>query len=114
MFGKFATYGRLWDTASLTPWYSYPSHQGWVDDDQSLAIRYQFVNQRNLRGIMIWALGYDGARTEAWDALKTAFGKAPDPPPDAGTDAGVDAGTAEPPISIRLSVSMRSPLARRC
>ncbi len=84
-FGKFSTYGRLWDSASQTPWYRYSlngqEHQGWVDDGQSLALKYQFVNARNLAGIMIWALGYDAGRTESWDAIKTAFGSAPPPPP---------------------------------
>ena len=86
-FGKFSTYGRLWDSASQTPWYRYSlsgqEHQGWVDDPQSLALKYQFVNAKKLAGIMIWALGYDAGRTEAWDAIKTAFGNAPPPPPTA-------------------------------
>ena len=84
-FGQFSTYGRLWDSASQTPWFRYSlsgqEHQGWVDDGQSLALKYQFVNVKNLAGIMIWALGYDAGRTESWDAIKTAFGSAPPPPP---------------------------------
>lgn len=92
--GKFATYGRLWDPGSQTPWYEYAAsgqeHQGWVDDGQSLALKYQVVNSKDLAGIMIWALGYDSGRTEAWDAIRTAFVAIP-PSPDAGTpDAGND------------------------
>ena len=85
VFGKFSTYGRPWDSASQTPWYQYSlsgqEHQGWVDDGQSLALKYQFVNATNLAGIMIWALGYDAGRTESWDAIKTAFGNGPPPQP---------------------------------
>jgi hypothetical protein len=85
VFANFATYGRLWDSPSQTPWYRYMSgaqqRQAWVEDDQSLALKYQYVNSKNLAGIMIWALGYDGARTESWDAIKTAFGSGPPPPP---------------------------------
>ena len=85
VFARFSTWGRLWDSASSTPWYQYSAsgqqHQGWVDDGQSLALKYQFVNAKNLAGIMIWALGYDSGRTESWGAIKTAFGSAPPPPP---------------------------------
>jgi spore germination protein YaaH len=88
VFGKFSTYGRLWDSASQTPWYRYSAsaqnHQGWVDDDQSLALKYAYVSSKGLAGIMIWALGYDGARTEAWSAIETAFGATTPPPTTPG------------------------------
>ena len=87
VFGKFSTYGRLWDSSSQTPWYRYSAstqnHQGWVDDGESLALKYDYVNSKNLAGIMIWALGYDTGRTEAQDAIEAAFGSAPAPPPTA-------------------------------
>src|SRR6266550_3156718 len=71
VFTKFATYGRIWDTASQTPWYAYAAagqpRQGWVEDGESLARKYRFARTRDLAGVMIWALGYDGARTEAWN-----------------------------------------------
>lgn len=76
-FARFSLYGRLWDTPSQTPWYEYSvsaqEHEGWVDDGQSLALKYQLVNSKNLAGIMIWALGYDNGRTEAWQAIQDAF-----------------------------------------
>src|ERR1700682_5076166 len=84
VFGKFATYGRLWDPASQTPWYRYSAgaqqRQGWVDDDQSLALKFSLVNQKALAGVMVWALGYDSGRPEAWDALRSAFRQDPPPP----------------------------------
>ncbi|HUJ26081.1 MAG TPA: glycosyl hydrolase family 18 protein [Myxococcales bacterium] len=76
-FAKFTAYGRLWDSPSQTPWYAYDAggqeHEGWVDDGQSLALKYQLVNSQNLAGIMIWALGYDNGRTESWQAIQDAF-----------------------------------------
>ena len=81
VFGKFGNYGRLWDSASQTPWYHYTAssvdHQGWVDDGQSLGLKFQYVNQKGLAGIMIWALGYDTGRTEAWDQITANFVSAP-------------------------------------
>src|SRR5205085_4458102 len=47
VFARFASYGRLWDTSSQTPWFHYSSgaqdRQGWVDDDQSLALKYKLI-----------------------------------------------------------------------
>jgi spore germination protein YaaH len=89
-FAKYAAYGRLWDSASSTPWYTYAAsgqqHQGWVDDGQSLALKFQLVNSKALAGVMIWALGYDSGRGESWDAINAAF----------GTTGGTDAGVPEP------------------
>jgi spore germination protein YaaH len=71
------TYGALWDEESLTPWYRFYSggwNQGWYDDDQSLGLKYDMVTMAGLQGIGIWALGYDGSRSELWDELEECFG----------------------------------------
>lgn len=71
------TYGALWDEESLTPWYRFYSggwNQGWYDDDQSLGLKYDMVTMAGLQGIGIWALGYDGSRSELWDELEQCFG----------------------------------------
>jgi hypothetical protein len=47
--------------------------QGWIEDGESLALKFQLARSRDLAGVMIWALGYDGARTEAWTALQSSF-----------------------------------------
>jgi spore germination protein YaaH len=88
VFTKFTTYGRVWDTATQTPWYAYAAasqpRQGWVEDGESLALKYRFARTRDLAGVMIWALGYDGTRTEAWNALQSAyFPEVPIQPPPA-------------------------------
>jgi spore germination protein YaaH len=76
-FSKFNAHGRFWDMASQTPWYAYAAsgqpRQGWVEDGESLALKYRFARTRDLAGVMIWALGYDGTRAEAWDALQSAY-----------------------------------------
>ncbi len=53
---------------------------------------------------MIWALGYDGARTEAWDALKTAFGSAPPPPPTAPGALQIVSATFSGAVTASLHV----------
>ena len=71
-----AQYGKNWHSASQTPWYCYYNmqyYQGWYDDSLSLALKYTFAKSKNLGGVGMWALGYDGARSELWDALASAF-----------------------------------------
>lgn len=85
-FAKFAAYGRIWDAPSQTPWYAVAgqARQGWVDDAESLSLKYRFARTRDLAGVMIWALGYDGSRTEGWSTLQSAyFPEVPIQPPPA-------------------------------
>lgn len=73
---RAGTYGRLWDPESLTPWYRYQDggwNQGWFDDQESLALKYGLVTGSGMQGAGIWALGYDGSRTELWDCLEEWF-----------------------------------------
>jgi len=71
-------YGRLWEPESQTPWYDYSSgsqwFQGWYDDSLSLALKFNLINQQDLKGVAIWALSYDGQRQELQAALSNAFG----------------------------------------
>lgn len=69
------THGRRWDAASATPYYMHTTEQrqGWYDDSTSLAVKYDSVLSYGLGGIGIWALGYDGNRTELWSVLRNKF-----------------------------------------
>jgi len=70
-------YGKHWDSYSQTPWYTFNDgtnwHQCWYDDSLSLSLKYNLVLKKNLAGIGIWALGYDGPRKELWGALRDHF-----------------------------------------
>lgn len=89
-------YGIQWDNGDKMTWYRYtwlwgsgggcvscnpatnPNcdwRQGYFDNPNSLAAKYDFVNARNLGGIGIWALGYDVGRTELWDVIKDKFSR---------------------------------------
>ncbi len=72
-----AHYGKRWDTLTQTPWYTFNDgtnwHQCWYDDSLSLSLKYNLVLAKNLAGIGIWALGYDGSRQELWGALRDHF-----------------------------------------
>lgn len=72
------TYGRLWDTYSLTPWYRYYAegdgwHQCWYDDSFSLYLKFTQVRDSSLKGVGCWALGYDDGYDDVWNSIYSVF-----------------------------------------
>ncbi|MEA2608909.1 MAG: hypothetical protein QOJ75_1152 [Chloroflexota bacterium] len=78
--------GRQFDPVEGVAWTTYvrqnctatygcvdATRQLYFDDAQSLAAKYDLVNSYNLRGVGIWALGYDGTRPELYQVLKDKF-----------------------------------------
>ena len=66
----------MWDVVSQTPWIRWNDNgwnQVWYDDSLSLDLKYDFAIQKNLKGIGIWALGYDGNRSELWNLIEKKF-----------------------------------------
>jgi spore germination protein YaaH/flagellar hook assembly protein FlgD len=57
----------------------------YYDDATSLKAKYDLVNGYGLRGAGIWALGYDGARTELYQAIQDKFITDSIPPAIAGS-----------------------------
>jgi spore germination protein YaaH len=47
--------------------------QLYLDDAYALRSKYDIVNNYDLRGVGMWALGYDNARPELWTAIKDKF-----------------------------------------
>jgi len=78
---------QSWDSTGASPWASWWSPSAndpcgdnlgtpqelYYDDANSLGLKYDLINQNNLRGAGIWALGYDSGRTDLWGALHTHF-----------------------------------------
>ncbi|MDP3683382.1 MAG: glycosyl hydrolase family 18 protein, partial [Ignavibacteria bacterium] len=72
------SYGLLWENTQKTPWYRWKLndttwYQVWFDNDSSLGMKYDLAKSNNLKGIGMWALGYDGSRTELWNAIEKRF-----------------------------------------
>lgn len=44
------------------------------DDTRSLGIKYDFAKEKQLKGVGMWALGFDHGRGEMWDLLEEKFG----------------------------------------
>jgi hypothetical protein len=72
-----ANYGLKWSNTFQNSWYSYLSgstyHQVWYDNAQSMGLKYDLAVEENLMGIGMWALGYDGSRSELWDLIEEKF-----------------------------------------
>ena len=79
-------YGRLFDPVEGVAWTTYQkqnctatygcvnaTRELYYDDDQTLRAKYDLINQYDIRGAGIWALGYDGSRPELYQALKDKF-----------------------------------------
>lgn len=73
-------YGKLRETAALTPWYRYGDpnwQQCWYDDETSLGLKENHINDQDLAGMGIWALRYDGGHIALWNELEEHFGTVP-------------------------------------
>lgn len=67
-----------WDDVGKVGWMAYQTDGIWrmlfLDDERSLALKYQFAKKNNLGGVGMWALGFDNGKTELWSLLKEEFG----------------------------------------
>ena len=84
---QFATdNGRQYDPVEGVAWTSYQrqncsatygcvtaTRELYYDDAETLAAKYDLVNSYGIRGVGIWALGYDGSRPELYQVLKDKF-----------------------------------------
>ncbi len=67
-----------WNDLTLTPYLVYEDkyhriQQIHYEDTRSLSLKYDLVNQNNLAGIAIWALGYDAPYPDLWVQIKGKF-----------------------------------------
>lgn len=86
-------YGIKWSNTFQNSWFSYTDgtvdHQVWFDNDSSLGLKYDLAISRDLKGVGMWALGYDGARTELWNLINRKFGTGETPVPAVPTDLNI-------------------------
>ena len=68
-----------WNEEGKSPYFTYVSpdsgqlRTAYYENAQSLKYKYDLVNNNNLGGVGIWALGYDGGYDELWNALYDSF-----------------------------------------
>jgi spore germination protein YaaH len=93
-FGCAQSLQQHWDATFQGPWASWYSpatndpclgnhgsyRELYYDNAQSLGLKYDLVNGRGLRGIAIWALGYDSGTSDLWNEITAKFTVAKYPP----------------------------------
>ena len=83
---------KTWDEDSYTPYYHVTRDgvlkQVWYDDGKSFGAKVAYVVERDLGGIGIWALGYEGTLPHYWDAIEKHFTDVVKPPDEPDADAG--------------------------
>lgn len=62
-----------WNEDALSPYLSYErdgeTYVVYYENSRSLSYKLDFVNQLDLGGVAIWALGYEGDSRELWDVI---------------------------------------------
>ena len=62
-----------WNESALSPYISYEEdgeiYVVYYENSRSISYKLDFVNQLDLAGIAIWALGYEGDSRELWDVI---------------------------------------------
>lgn len=63
-----------WNDVALAPYISYKENNAtyliYYENSRSLSYKLDLVNQLDLGGIAIWALGYEGDSRELWDVIQ--------------------------------------------
>jgi len=66
-----------WNEAALSPFISYLEmgkiYVIYFENSRSLSYKLDLVNQLDLAGVAIWALGYEGDSRELWEVIKNKF-----------------------------------------
>ncbi len=94
-----------WSSNFKTPWFAWAedtSNQIWFDNDSSLSLKYELAKSLNLKGVGIWALGFDGNRTELWDLINKEFGNGEQIKPTPPVEFSV---TETSPSEVRIDFS---------
>jgi spore germination protein YaaH len=91
--------GKLWEAVSKSTYYHKSSggvlSQIWYDDGRSFHERVAYVDEMDLGGVGIWALGYEGAYPDLWDAIDAVLAPEVVPDPEPGPEP---VEHAEPPV----------------
>ncbi len=106
-FLQSQVYGRLWSTKYEVPYYVWEADnwmQVWFDDFESLGKKYDLALVNNLKGVGMWALGYDGQRQELWNLINLKFGSGALPPPSKPLSFNLS-GLGDKTISFNFEVS---------
>ena len=80
------TLGKGWEDQSKSTYYHKTSggelSQIWYDDGRAFEAKIAYVDEMDLGGVGIWALGYEGAYPDLWDAIDNVLASDVGPQPE--------------------------------
>lgn len=82
--GLALSHGLLRESVAQTPWCAWNSggwRQCWYDDTLSLGLKLDLAHTQALKGVGIWALGYEGSQPELWEQIRLRLWSPDAPPP---------------------------------
>lgn len=66
-----------WDSQAQVAWRGYWDSGGWhvvyMEDEKSLEAKFEYIRGKNLKGVGIWALGFDADSDSFWEILAEKF-----------------------------------------
>ena len=80
---NYDKYKPKYDSTSHSIYYVFKDEndnniQCWTENEQTLAIKYDYINEKKLGGLGIWALGYDNGYQDLWNLIEEKFTDRPD------------------------------------
>jgi chitinase len=109
-------YTRYWDNEAQVPYLYNPDTQQFVtyDDEQSIGLKADFINDRNLGGLMFWELATDARDHSLLNTVYDRIGGPPGPPSLRVSDASViegNSGTSTLTFLVTLTRASEEPIA---
>ena len=108
-------YTRYWDNEAQVPYLYNSDTQQFVtyDDEQSIGLKADFINDRNLGGLMFWELATDARDNSLLNTVYDRIGGPPGPPSLRVSDASViegDSGTSTLTFLVTLTRASEEPV----
>jgi spore germination protein YaaH len=74
--GNYSAANTHWDNESFTTYFEFNSggtRQCFIDSKYDMGKRLEVINQRDIGGMGVWALGYDDGYNDYWDEIYDKF-----------------------------------------
>lgn len=94
--------GKTWEDISKSVYYhrtvNNQLYQVWYDDGRAFEAKIAYVDQMDLGGIGIWALGYEGALPDLWQAIDEVIGIEDPGPVEPQPEVGPEVAEPQPEV----------------
>ncbi|PKN59144.1 MAG: hypothetical protein CVU56_02125 [Deltaproteobacteria bacterium HGW-Deltaproteobacteria-14] len=106
-------FGRMFDEHTRSTYYHKSPGgqltQAWFDDYRSFRAKVAYIDEMDLGGLGIWALGYEGAYPDLWNAIDEVLGEGGVGPADPGPEPGPE--PVPEPVPEPIAEPVAEPIA---